>query len=132
MRGNEAAGGAGGLCFEGAGVETEGGVVGGGWGGVGQGRVHKRVPTFGVSELEEERRRTRGGRHLEMFRNSPLAAQIGDQRCGRQNVHKRWVPRSHARSFARRKAEKKGDADRSLGPRLSAVLCKFKGPACNF
>lgn len=80
MRGNEAAGGAGGLCFEGAGVETEGG-----WrveGGVGP--RAQESSTFGVSELEEERRRTRSGRHLEMFRNSPLAAQIGDQRCGRQ------------------------------------------------
>lgn len=127
MRGNEAAGGAGGLCFEGAGVETEGGWK------VGWGRA---ACTREFQHLASQNwKKSAGGQEAGgTLRCSgtlrwPLKSEIkgaADKTSTNGGFH------VHMHDRSRGVKPKKGDADRSLGPRLSAVLCKFEGPACNF
>lgn len=131
MRGNEAAGGAAGCVLR---VRVLKPKVGGGWrveGGVGQGCVHKRVQHLASQNWKKSAGGQEAGGILRCSGTLrwPLKSEIKgavDKTSTNGGFH------VHMHDRSRGVKPKKGDADRSLGPRLSAVLCKFKGPVCNF
>lgn len=111
--GNEAAGGAVGCVLRVRVLKPKVGRWRVGWGWGGAGPRAQESSTIGVSELEEERRRTRSGRHLEMF---PELSAGRSNRRSKVRLTKR--PQTvgftfTCTSFVRHKAEKGMLTDRS-------------------